>query len=215
MPTPPIGTASPLRPPAQGRGGHHARRILDACAELIGEIDYDRLSMTVIAGRAGLPIGSLYQVFPDTRAILEAVRLRGVETYLRRLDQALVRTRPTSWWDVVEAALDESIALHGRLPALRVIQQHEVGGAYADDADPSIIGDRLARALVVRFDVADTPHLRRTLRIAVAAFDRLVILAFRRHPAGDDRLLCAAKRLAREYLHRHLEHTPRPPAVRR
>ena len=50
--------------------------MLDACADLLDEVGYDALSTTRIAERAGVAIGSVYQFFPDKRAVIQAVTRR-------------------------------------------------------------------------------------------------------------------------------------------
>ena len=66
--------AGPLRRmPVQGRSLARVSRMLDACAELIDEVGYDGLTTTLLAERAGVAIGSVYQFFPDKRAIVAAL----------------------------------------------------------------------------------------------------------------------------------------------
>ena len=59
--------------------------MLDACAELVDEVGYDGLTTTLLAERAEVAIGSVYQFFPDKRAIVQALTMRNVEAYLERL----------------------------------------------------------------------------------------------------------------------------------
>src|SRR2546430_11593034 len=46
---------------------------------------YDGLTTTLLAERAGVAIGSVYQFFPDKRAIVQALTLRSLQGYLDRL----------------------------------------------------------------------------------------------------------------------------------
>ncbi len=59
--------------------------MLDACAALVDEVGYDGLSTTLLAERAGVAIGSVYQFFPDKRAIVQALTLRNLDSYVERL----------------------------------------------------------------------------------------------------------------------------------
>ena len=59
--------------------------MLDAAQELVAEIGYDALTTTLIAERADVSIGSLYQFFPDKQAVVRAVALRNLELFSERL----------------------------------------------------------------------------------------------------------------------------------
>src|SRR5262244_1410115 len=106
-------SAGPLRRvPVQGRSLARVSRMLDACAELVDEVGYDGLTTTLLAERAGVAIGSVYQFFPDKRAIVQALTLRSLESYLERLAARLASEHLAHWWDAVDAAIDEYIAMH-------------------------------------------------------------------------------------------------------
>ncbi|MFG2056165.1 TetR/AcrR family transcriptional regulator [Micromonospora sp. NPDC048930] len=181
--------------------------MLDTCGGLIDEIGYDRLTTTMIAERAGIAIGSLYQFFPDKRAIAQALLLRSLNTYTQRLNERLADDGLTHWWDGVAAAIDEYITLHRTVPGIRILHHPNVVDAHALDAvgdNNIVLADQLARALIERFAIADTPRMRLTLKIVVATSGALTTLAFRRQPDGDEKVLSEAKELIRDYLQRQL-----------
>src|SRR4051794_40358814 len=66
------------REPVQRRSAARVSSILDACATLLDEFDYDELTTSKIAERAGVPIGSLYQYFPDKRAVVQSLTMRNL-----------------------------------------------------------------------------------------------------------------------------------------
>lgn len=201
--------AGPLRRvPVQGRSVARVQRMLDACANLVDEVGYDGLTTTLLAERAGVAIGSVYQFFPDKRAVVQALTQRNMEAYLQRLADRFAGGDFTHWWDGVDAGIDEYIAMHRMVPGFRTLHFGDVVDVHLldDDRDNNaVIADRLARVLVGQFGVADTPRLRFALQIAVEAADALIKLAFRREPDGDDRVLGEAKALIREYLYRHVD----------
>ncbi|MCV3207943.1 TetR family transcriptional regulator [Mesorhizobium sp. YC-39] len=67
---------SPRRAPSQQRSRERVERMLAAASELIAEQGSDAMRMGEVAERAGVSIGSLYQFFPDKRAIIWALAER-------------------------------------------------------------------------------------------------------------------------------------------
>jgi AcrR family transcriptional regulator len=201
-------SSRPLRRvPVQGRSVARVQRMLDACAELVDEIGYETLTTTLLAERAGVAIGSVYQFFPDKRAIVQALTLRNLEAYLSRLSARSAAVEFAHWWDVVDAAIDEYIAMHRDVPGFRTLHFGDVVDVHLLDAERdnnTIIAEQLAALLVEQFGAVAGPRLDFALAIAVEAGDALIKLAFRRDPEGDPAVLAEAKALIREYLQRHV-----------
>jgi len=182
--------------------------MLDACAELIDEMGYDGLTTTLLAERAGVAIGSVYQFFPDKRAIVQALTMRNLEAYLQRLGTRIAEERFTEWWDAVDAAIDEYIAMHRNTPGFRTLHFGDVVDIHLldDERDNNaVIVEQLAALLVERFGINGGPRLEFALNIAVETADALIKMAFRRDSAGDPVVIDEAKALIREYLHRHVK----------
>ncbi|MCI4063826.1 TetR family transcriptional regulator [Micromonospora sp. R77] len=182
--------------------------MLDACAELVDEVGYEGLTTTLLAERAEVAIGSVYQFFPDKRAIVQALTLRTMESYLQRLDERFASDDMTHWWDGVDAGIDEYITMHRTVPGFRTLHFGDVVDLHLLDEqrdNNGVIADQLARVLIERFGLTDVPDLRFHLEVAVEAADALIKLAFRRQPEGDGRVLVEAKALIREYLHRQVD----------
>lgn len=197
----PVG---PLRRvPVQGRSLARVHRMLDACADLVDEVGYEGLTTTLLAERAGVAIGSVYQFFPDKRAIVQALTLRNLDAYLERLSHRF-EAGLAHWWDAVDTAIDEYIAMHRTVAGFRALH-------FGDVVDPRLLDDerdnnvviveKLTELLVTYFGMTDKERLGFALAIAVEASDALIKMAFRRHPDGDDAVLVEAKELIREYLH--------------
>jgi AcrR family transcriptional regulator len=195
------------RVPVQGRSVARVQRMLDACAELVDETGYEALTTTLLAERAGVAIGSVYQFFPDKRAIVQALAMRNLEAYLERLTARSQCAEFAHWWDVVDAAIDEYIAMHRTVPGFRTLHFGDVVDVHLLDAEKdnnTIIAERLAELLVDHFGAAAGPRLDFALAIAVEAGDALIKLAFRRDADGDATVLTEAKALIREYLQRQV-----------
>ena len=146
----PAATTGPLRRvPVQGRSVARVQRMLDACAELVDEVGYEGLTTTLLAERAEVAIGSVYQFFPDKRAIVQALTLRNMEAYLQRLDERFASDELTHWWDGVDAAIDEYITMHRTVPGFRTLHFGDVVDLHLldDERDNNgVIADQLARA---------------------------------------------------------------------
>ncbi|HET8662137.1 MAG TPA: TetR/AcrR family transcriptional regulator [Micromonosporaceae bacterium] len=182
--------------------------MLDACAELVDEIGYEALTTTLLAERAGVAIGSVYQFFPDKRAVVQALTMRNLEAYLDRLADRLGDARFDHWWDAVDAAIDEYIVMHRSVPGFRTLHFGDVVDVHLLDSERhnnAVISDQLGQLLVDRLGVAGSPRLGFALEVAVEAADALIKLAFRRDPEGDEAVLAEAKALIREYLQRHVD----------
>jgi AcrR family transcriptional regulator len=64
------------RQPQQIRSQERVDSILNAAEELFIEVGYEQATTRAIATRAKVPVGSLYQFFPDKEAILKALATR-------------------------------------------------------------------------------------------------------------------------------------------
>jgi transposase-like protein/AcrR family transcriptional regulator len=67
------------RQPKQQRSQQRVERILDAAALVFDEVGYEAATTHAIAARAEIPIGSLYQFFPDKLAVFHALELRHIQ----------------------------------------------------------------------------------------------------------------------------------------
>lgn len=205
-------TAQPLagplrRVPVQGRSVARVNRMLDACAQLVDEVGYDGLTTTLLAERAGVAIGSVYQFFPDKRAIVQALTLRNLEAYLQRLGSRLSQEQSTHWWGAVDAAIDEYIAMYRTTPGFRTLHFGDVVDVHLldDERDNNaVIAARIAALLKERYELADD-RTEFALGIAVEAADALIKMAFRRAPNGDVAVLDEARSLIKDYLLRKVQ----------
>jgi AcrR family transcriptional regulator len=77
------------RQPTQARAKERVERILAAATDLIAEAGSEPMRMSEIAERAGVPIGSLYQYFPDKAAILRTLATRVMERVREGLKEGL------------------------------------------------------------------------------------------------------------------------------
>jgi AcrR family transcriptional regulator len=67
------------RKPQQARSQERVDRILNVAEQMFIETGYQATTTRAIASRAEIPVGSLYQFFPDKAAILKALAARYME----------------------------------------------------------------------------------------------------------------------------------------
>jgi len=197
------GGAPLRRVPVQERSAARVRRMLDACAELVDELGYDGLSTTLLAERAGVAIGSVYQFFPDKRAVVQAVTVRNLETYLQRIDRRLAEGDFAHWWEGVDAVIDEYVEMQRGTPGFRGLHFGDIVDTRLLDEtreNNEVIVGKLRDLLIERFALTGGERLDFALAIAVETGDALIKLAFRRAPDGDPAVIDEAKALIRQYL---------------
>lgn len=100
--------------PRQRRSVETVDRILDAATRVFDEQGYRRTTTNVIAERAGVSIGSLYQYFPNKDAVLVALAERHVDEVGEafRTHLAAVARRAPSLEELARELIELTIALH-------------------------------------------------------------------------------------------------------
>lgn len=188
-PTPkPEPKSSPVRrAPRQARAQETVRAIVQAAGALLADHGFGGLTTNAIAERAGVSIGSLYQYFPDKRAILLVLREQHVamvrpviERFVARLADPGVAVEPA-----LRAFFQELIAVHGDDPRLRRALDAEVPWAHDGVADSRHEADEIARAAEILrrrpdVEVADPVAAAYVLQQATGALSRWIV-----HSAPD------------------------------
>jgi AcrR family transcriptional regulator len=66
-----------LREPVTGKRAATRHRLMDACATLIVRDGFDGVSMTAVAGEAGITRQTVYRYFPNAHELVRATLMRG------------------------------------------------------------------------------------------------------------------------------------------
>ncbi len=187
-------------------------QILDAAEQLFIEEGFTVTTTNAIAARANVPIGSLYQFFPDKAAIVQALARRYVALLHQRFealqtDEAL--QLPLS--DYVDQMIDLTnqffkehpgyhaifMQVQGRIPELETIEAA---------ADAQFIQE--LSAFLLRRDASQQTHPEAIAFVVVKAVGTLLWLALSQEPAFRQQLVAETKRLMLTYLQSYLPDAP-------
>ena len=185
--------------PQQQRSRDVVARVLDAADRLLADEGASALTTTRLAAEAGVAVGTLYQYFPDTGAIVAAVARRHMDAF-----EALMR-EPVEGEDLVGALVDRFAERYRSQPGYRALwfgSQLSDELREADRASKRVLAEGVERMVVQRGLARRGPRLGIVCQAAVHACDALLQEAFRRDPRGDGALLGEAKELLRGYLDR-------------
>ncbi|MFJ3965995.1 TetR family transcriptional regulator [Streptomyces sp. NPDC090036] len=203
----PVPPAHSLRrTPIQQRSADRLARILDACADLLDETGYENLSTRAVALRAGVPIGSVYRFFGNKRAMAIALADRNLDRYVDGIADRLADLPATDWRPVVDAVLDEYLAMKRSVPGFALVDFGvPAPPAEGPEADPNHqVADRLTELLSAHLGLTPDATLERAVLVAVEATDALIQLAFRADPAGDSGIVAETRAMMHAYLSRVL-----------
>lgn len=184
QPTPVRQRAAVMRrEPVQRRSTARVMAILDACAALLDDFDYDDLTTSKIAERAGVPIGSLYQYFPDKRAVVQALTLRNLEAFSVEVEQIFGGEGvPTDWRQAIDQVVAGYLRMLEDVPGFGRIRFGDVVDTHLLDPDEdnnAVIADKLAELFAKHYQVRYDDELRLAFRIVTEASDALIKLALR------------------------------------
>lgn len=106
--------------PTQKRSRERMERILSVATELIAATGSDAMRMSEVAERSGISIGSLYQYFPDKRAIIAALTERYHEASRACISEELSDVRTVDQFrDAFSALIETYYHLFLDEPAMR------------------------------------------------------------------------------------------------
>ena len=109
---------SARRQPKQRRARQTVEAVLDAVVRILRRGGVGAITTNRIAEVAGVSIGSVYQYFPDKRAIFVALHERHVQEIDRMVHAVLVEHAASSLEDFVRAMVDGMVKAHEGDPEL-------------------------------------------------------------------------------------------------
>lgn len=170
----------PRKTPRQARSVATVEAIFDATIQVLLAVGATHLTTTRVAEKAGVSVGTVYQYFPDMKALLHAVLKRHLEKIvaavvavdrecrgqkLATISDALVR----AYVDAKIESLEASRALYRIAPELDIAGLQREVGARVEKSITSL----LASASDARF--ADVRAVATTLQAAVTGATHTVL----------------------------------------
>jgi AcrR family transcriptional regulator len=106
------------RQPKQRRARVTVEAVLDAVAKVLKRDGVDAVTTNHIAEVAGVSIGSIYQYFPDKRAIFAALHRRHVEEIDRLIENTLIEHATSPLDQLMRAIVEAMVEAHTGDPEL-------------------------------------------------------------------------------------------------
>ena len=191
------------REPQQERSRARVRQILVAADEVLAADGFESLTVRRIAQAAGVPVGSIYQFFPDKAAVIDALARTYIEEFGAAIDELTAAAQGAVWQDPVRTLVDAFAQMYRSRPgyvALWAGRHLSPQLAEVDEANNAAIADGVRQVLIAQTGLADSAGLARISRIAVVVADALLQFAFHDGTEGDEFVLDELKVLLRLYL---------------
>ena len=132
----------------QKRGVLRVEEILQAAGALFAELGYDKVTTNMIAERAGVSRGSLYQFFPNKEAIAQAFAADAIEQLHRVYDSMLsseAMTLPLQ--EFLDTFIDRIVAFNRNCPGYLAL---ELGSTISSSL--ALVLAKLQQGLLARQD---------------------------------------------------------------
>lgn len=114
----------PRRIPRQARSRALVEAILQATARVLAERGYAGTNTNLVAERAGVSVGSVYQYFPNKDSLVTALHERHAAQMQEAIEQVLAASRAQDLRESLAAIVHALLAAHRVEPELhRVLEQ--------------------------------------------------------------------------------------------
>lgn len=109
---------NPRKIPRQSRAQATVRAIIEATAQILVLAGFERMTTAMVAQRAGVSIGSLYQYYPNKQALAAAVVDHYGEVFATRFAQAIAEVPGDTLARTVDALVATAFRNHPHDPRL-------------------------------------------------------------------------------------------------
>ena len=195
---------TPRRKPSQERSRDRVERILDATAALLEDTAVDKITTAAIAEKASVPIGSVYQYFPNKLAVLAELARRVMEQVDLKTASLIAEDFGVLPWDqaidrAIDATMEGYAAQPGYLQLLLSIRPTPEFRAITDESN-----ERVAAMLAFHpalQSVIPADRIQLVTRAAIQAANSLQDWALSEDdPETRNRIIVEMKTLLKGYL---------------
>jgi AcrR family transcriptional regulator len=161
------------RSPSQDRSRARVERVLAAAAQLLAEVDAEKVTVRALAARSGVSVGTIYQFFDDIDGVGLAVAERtraDVQSVLEtEFTEALARASPGSFFCHLIDVIGD---LQGRHPYIGCLVQADRSdgfrGAFAAELQ-EFVAAHISLILSRAFPAMNGRDRTRKLKVTLAA----------------------------------------------
>lgn len=194
------------RRPTQRRSKERVKQILEATAELLDEGGYNVLSTTMIAERAQVSVGSIYQFFSNVDGIITELA-RGWMAEFDRILGMFAEMGDLPLQESINVVVDAYVKFLRHTPGFGAVYFNGRLRGNVRSLDRQSTND-LARMLAYiwgqRYQTVPSDRLEVIARVSVHMGDSLLAVAFHTDRAGDEAIIEETKRALGAYVTRAL-----------
>lgn len=190
------------REPRQARSRARVEAILDAADRILSQEGYEALTTRRIAEEAGVPVGSIYQFYPDKGAVVDALGRRYLEGFATAIDGLVERALAGELTDLVGTMVDTYGELFRSQPggmALWAGRHLSPELARADEASNALVAEGLLRIVEHLTGGPGGERARRATRMVVWAANAVLHEAFKGEGEPDLETVDELRRMLDRY----------------
>ncbi|MFJ9810511.1 TetR/AcrR family transcriptional regulator [Streptomyces sp. NPDC101158] len=198
----PEATARVRRRPQQARSRARVEAILGAADRILSDEGFEALTMRRIAEAAGVPVGSIYQFYPDKSAVVDALGQRYLGAFEAAIDELVARALAGELADLVGTMVDVYAELfRSQRGGMTLWAGRHLSPelARADEASNALIADGLRRIMEHLTGAPGGERARRASRVVVWAANAVLHEVYKGDGEPDPETLDELKHMLNAY----------------
>ena len=204
----PRNALEPRRKPAQARSRLRVDAILDAVAELLVERGFDAITTRLIAEKAGIPVGSIYQFFPNKYAIFNVLGVRYLDRFTQVYkDIITAEAQDQTWEELLDGGIDafSSVIYADEAVTILWAGMQNSPELHASEAQHRASAVEYNLAILNRVLPHVQPERRRLIAwVMVRVLDALLYHASREKDERKAQVIAELKQLLKAYVASHV-----------